>query len=448
MESQQALASARTSSSAFFNASLAVFVIGLLIAGLLGTLIYRSISQPVAKIANTVHQVAAGELQVRSGVTGKDELGELGQAFDKLLQDKMTNLAEAEAENERLNDSIIALLEAVSELSRKDLTVRVPVSEDITGPVADALNLLAGETARVLQRVTHIAEAVAMASNKVKAQSDSVAAVAGIEHEQIVQTSTELTAASEAMNEIAELARGCNEAADNAIEQTRTALETVTSTVTGINSTRDTIRETEKRIKRLGERSQEISGVVNLINNIAERTHILALNASMHAASAGEAGRGFAVVADEVQRLAENARTATSQIADLVSNIQAETADTLATMNATITQVVEGSRLAEQAGDRMTETQSTTAKLVKAVREIASSSQIQAQITNELRKRARQIEESTTETQVQLREQTRQTDNLLIFSKGLVDTVKVFKLPSPENQDSAVKEGSLRVVQG
>jgi methyl-accepting chemotaxis protein len=96
----------------------------------------------------------------------------------------------------------------------------------------------------------------------------------------------------------------------------------------------------------------------------------------------------------------------------------------------------------------MSETQSTTAELVKAVREIASSSQIQAQITNELRKRARQIEASTAETQIQLREQTRQTDNLLVFSKGLVDTVKVFTLPSPENQDAAVKEGSLRVVQG
>ena len=114
--------------------------------------------------------------------------------------------------------------------------------------------------------------------------------MADVEREEVEKTTTELAEAAHAMNHIAELAQACNIAADNAIKSTQTALDTVTSTVTGINSTRDTIRETEKRIKRLGERSQEINGVVNIINTIAERTHILALNASMHAASAGEAG--------------------------------------------------------------------------------------------------------------------------------------------------------------
>ncbi len=447
IESQEAFEKAKADNTLYFNASVAILIVGVLVAGFLGFVIYRSISQPVARIADTVRQINSGALEARSGVSGKDELGQLGQAFDTLLEDKVLTLAQAERENEALNNSVIALLQAVSQLSQKDLTIRVPVSEDVTGPVADALNLLTDETAKVLGRVRQISDDVATTSSTVKAQSDAVMTVANTEHEEIVRTSSELAAASEAMNEIAELAQTCNTAADNAIEKAQQALETVTSTVTGINNTRDTIRETEKRIKRLGERSQEISGAVNLINNIAERTHILALNASMHAASAGEAGRGFAVVADEVQRLAENAREATSQIADLVNNIQTETADTVATMNAAISQVVEGSRLAEQAGKSMTETQQTTAELVSAVQQIAAESQTQAHITSELRTRAGQIEASTLATQHQLEEQTYQTDNLMAFSRGLVEAVRVFTLPDLGLQDRKTKENNLRMVQ-
>jgi methyl-accepting chemotaxis protein len=254
--------------------------------------------------------------------------------------------------------------------------------------------------------------------------------VAETERQTVEQTATDLASAANAMRQIAELAQNCNTTADAAIKTTQAALQIVTSTVNGINSTRDTIRETEKRIKRLGERSQEISGVVNLINTIAERTHILALNASMHAASAGEAGRGFAVVADEVQRLAENAREATSQIASLVSNIQIETADTVNAMNTAISQVVEGSRLAEQAGDQMTRTQETTAGLVAAVQQIASRSQEQARISGDLLDRTQHMRESTRQTSQQLQEQTIQTTNLVEYAKSLLNSVRVFRLPA------------------
>ena len=255
-----------------------------------------------------------------------------------------------------------------------------------------------------------------------------------------------LASAANAMNTISELARTCNTVAENAINTTHTALTTVTSTVSGINNIRDNVHETEKRIKRLGERSQEISRAVNLINSISERTHILALNASMHAASAGEAGRGFAVVADEVQRLAENARDATSQIATLVSNIQVETADTVGTMNKVISQVVEGTKLAEEAGVQMEKTKDTTEELVESVREIARSSVDQARITNVLKGRADQIKESTQKTSKQLQEQNVQTARLVEFAKGLLKAVQVFKLPVsdttivPSNKEDGEQE--------
>ena len=428
-QSQTALTDAQQTSRGFqwLIAGLALF--SLAISTLIGTLIYRSIVGPVSRIAETVRQITAGNYAARTDLASRDELGELARGFDHLLNERVAALVGAEQENERLNDSIIRLLQAVSQLSQRDLIIRVPVTEDMTGPVADALNLLTEETTKVLQGVTRISEQVASASDTVKTQSETVIAVAETERQAVEQTATDLAAAAEAMQRIAQLAETCNIAAAATIQTTQTALHTVTSTVNGINGTRDTIRETEKRIKRLGERSQEITGVVNLINTIAERTHILALNASMHAASAGEAGRGFAVVADEVQRLAENARGATSQIATLVSNIQIETADAVSAINTAISQVVEGSRLAEQAGDQMKHTQQSTAELVAAVQEIAASSQDQARVSGELLGRAQQIQQSTRQTSQQLQEQNVQTSRLAEFAQNLLDSVRVFRLP-------------------
>lgn len=432
-----ALEAKRNELSTLFITMLAVTAI------VIAVLVYflgRGITNPMQQLQATVQRVAQGDMNARARLGRRDEIGDLASAFDNLLDERIaqeaatereraTRLEEAEHENDALNTSVIDLLQAVAQLSQRDLTVRVPVADDVTGPVADALNLLTNETAQVLTEVTSISDAVASASRRVKSQSDSVVTLATQEREQVTQTSNELAEAAEAMSEIAALAQRCNTTAENAIQRTEAALETVTSTVSGINAARDTIRETEKRIKRLGERSQEISGVVNLINNIAERTHILALNASMHAASAGEAGRGFAVVADEVQRLAENARQATEQIAGLVGNIQTETMDTVTTMNTVITQVVDGSRLAEQAGDQMRETQQTTAELVESVRQIAEGSETQAKVSNELRNRAAQIVDSTLQTSQQLEEQSLQTNQLLDYSSQLVNAVGVFRLP-------------------
>ncbi|MEZ5582097.1 MAG: methyl-accepting chemotaxis protein [Candidatus Competibacteraceae bacterium] len=431
-DSLQTFEDAQTTSGTFVIVMLILAIVGVGFAALVGSLIYNSISGPVQRLSETVQGVSSGDFNVRSDLEGSDELAELGQAFDQLLQERLVTLVQAERENEILNDSIIALLQAVSQLSQRDLTVRVPVTEDVTGPVADALNLLTSETATVLADVTYISEEVATASDKVKDQSDMVINVANAEREEVEKTAAELAEASAEMNRIAELAQACDAAADNAIQTTRAALETVNNTVAGINNTRDTIRETEKRIKRLGERSQEISSVVNIINTIAERTHILALNASMHAASAGEAGRGFAVVADEVQRLAQNSREATSQIGTLVNNIQTETADTVNAMNQAISQVVDGSRLAEQAGEQMRKTQETTAELVAAVQQIASRSQVQAQTSAGLLDRARQIQESTRQTSQQLQEQTEQTNNLVEYARDLLNSVRLFKLPAKE----------------
>ena len=391
----------------------------------------KGLIQRLFSLQSTINEVSEGDFEARSNLENTDELGILAHAFNNLLDERVSNLANAEKENDVLNDSVVRLLQAVSILSQKDLTMKVPVTEDITGPVADALNLMTGETAKVLNGVQKISEYVAKTSNKVKSQSDDVVAMAETERHQIEQTATELTTASTTMNSIADLAQETNNTADKTIDTTKKAMIIVNATVVGINGIRDTISEAEKRIKRLGERSQEISGVVSLINTIAERTHILALNASMHAASAGEAGRGFAVVADEVQRLAENAREATGQISTLVSNIQIETADTVTTMNTVISQVVEGSQLAEQAGTQMFETQQSTEELVAYIQKIANDSQQQAVVASDLVIRVNEISKNTIETTSNMQKQAENTNRLVEYSDGLLKAVQVFKLPLP-----------------
>ena len=409
-----------------------------IITGLLGLLfvgstltffIIRSITNPVTHLVDVMQKLAAGDNTIRSNPETFDELGLLGRQFDMMIDQRELVNAAIEKENETLNASIINLLQAVAKLSQKDLTTKVPVSEDITGLIADALNLLAVETSKVLNRVVQLADNVATVSQKVKTQSDSVILVATEEKLEVEKSNAELNNASEAMLGVAKLAVSCNEAAEKAIKNTDKAQESVLDTVQGITTIRDTIRETEKRIKRLGERSQEIGGVVNLINNIAERTHILALNASMHAASAGEAGRGFAVVANEVQRLAENSREATSKIAALVNNIQVETADTVITMNEAIGQVVRGTDLAQQAGNEMRATRETTAELVQLVQRIAADSNAQVLTTQRLQEHASLISKNTIETFDQLKEQGLQTEQLVELSSELVESVSVFTLP-------------------
>ena len=413
-----------------------LLLVATIVASALAAWVAISILRGVQKGVAIAQRVASGDLQSEIEQRGAAEISQLmgaladmQQKLQQALDERMAVQQAISDENEQLNDAVLGLLQAVAVLARKDLTHKVPVTEDVTGPVADALNMLASETSKVLQRVSDLSADVTQASLNVKAQSDEVIEVAAREREEVGHAAKALTVAADSMTKIAAVARTANQSAEHAIRTTRQALDTVNSTVTGISNTREMIRETEKRIKRLGERSQEISLAVNLINSISERTHILALNASMHAASAGEAGRGFAVVADEVQRLAENARQATQQITSLVHNIQADTAETVGAMNQAIELVVSGSRLAEQAGQQMEVTEQNTSQLVKAVQQIAVASEAQVRVNRDLVVRAEAITASSQYTNEKLREQSAQTDNLVEYARGLLAAVRVFKLP-------------------
>jgi methyl-accepting chemotaxis protein len=414
--------------SIVFNSIL--IVVTALTTSVVGWIIYNSILRPVRQISSTMSEVQANNPDARTGlVASRDELSTLGATLDALLNEKNTTLEKIETENDKINDSVIELLEGTSQLSDRDLTVRLTVREDITGPVADAMNMATSEIGEALAKIRQISDLVGAASSLIGEQSSRVNSVTENERQLVTETINKLEAVSSQMMQIAKWSQASNQVAKKATASTDSAYTSVTNTMASMEEIRNTISETEKRIKRLSERSQEISSIIDIINSIAERTHVLALNASMQAAAAGDAGRGFAVVADEVQRLAESSRDSTSQISVLVRNIQTETAAAVDTMNASINEVVSGSKLAQLAGEQMKETQSTTKDLARAVAKISEQSILQAKETDSLKTQSHLIQESTEQTFMELKRQTEQTKRLISASDVLATTVSVFSLP-------------------
>ncbi len=404
-------------------------VVPLVIILILWLVVVNGIIRPVSELQAVINDIAAGNLDTRVDASSKDEIGNFANAFDSLLDERVTSLAKTEYDHQQLNSSIIALLRSVSALSQKDLTIKVPVAEDMTGAVSDSINLLAQEMASILKGVADISARVNTTSGKVKQQSGNVMIFADNQRKEIDATLNELNTAVNTMIKIAKFSQVTNKESEKTMLTTKSAVEAVSGTVNSINGIRDIIRETEKRIKRLGERSQEITGVVNIINNIAERTHVLSLNAGMQAASAGEAGKGFMVVANEVQRLAESSREATEKIAALVKNIQVDTSDTMKTMNTVISQVVDGTQRAEEAGERMKESRASTESLVSSVKKIAMTTIAQLEVGKSLKEHAQNIQNSTIKTNEQLQQQSELSDNLVQNAEELIVKVNVFKLP-------------------
>jgi methyl-accepting chemotaxis protein len=429
IDESEALAAANALRRNILLYSLAALALMALLAAFVALRLSRSINTPLEKISDTVVKLNAGELTARTGMKSGDELNVLGRQLDELLDERVTTFQKAEKENEELNASVIEIMMALGTLSKRDLTVKVPVSADITGAVSDGLNLMTSETAKVLKQVESVSMQVAQASVNVRNTSESARNLASESSIEIESASGELANAATALNDIASQARSMDIAAGEAIKATREALAGVRETVSGIGASRDLIRETEKRIKRLGERTQEISTAVNAISSIADRTGILALNTSMQAVAAGEAGRAYAVVADEVKRLAESARAATQQIANLVGAIQSETVDTVDAINRAIGQVVEISKTAERAGEQMQQTETKTGQLVDSVRQIARTTEEQSKASGVLQQRAVQLQEGSRNTTVQLDAQSVETKKLVDFAQDLVQSVSVFRLP-------------------
>ncbi len=428
---------AREAVQSAFNTLLIAIVIGSLVLIGAAFLTYRSIVGGLGTLEGTIEKVNKGDALARTKMTGQDELGHLGRSFDALLDDRIATLEAKTKENDDVNNSAINLLQTVFSLSEKDLTARAEVSDDIVGTIAASVNQFADETSETLLDVQQIAVQVRVAAESAQVQGQVVQGAAGRERSLLVSMGETLGAASRQLSEVAQLSNESNVVAARTSEATKAAQAAVEGSLRGMNSLREVISETEKRFKRLGERSQEISSAVALVNTISERTHVLSLNASLQAATAGEAGRGFAVVATEVQRLSDSSRQATGEIAKLVGNIQAETNETLITMNRLISDVVTQTELARRAGQEMTQTQTATNELVGLVRQIAAFSAQQQEMSQTLQKNVQGMNDGTAETSSAIAQQSEATDTLVKFAQRLNESVAQFKVKSGAAAPSA-----------
>ena len=331
--------------------------------------------------------------------------------------------------NKRNQEAILRLLDEMGDLADGDLTVQATVTEDITGAIADSINYAIDALRNLVQAINETTQQVSSAAQQSQATAMHLADASDHQAQQI-------TAASSAINEMAvsieavsnhagELADEANKSVDIAVEGS-TAVQ---RTIAGMDSIREQIQETSKRIKRLGESSQEIGDIVELINDIAEQTNILALNAAIQAAMAGEAGRGFAVVADEVQRLAERSADATKQIEALVKGIQSDTKEAVSSMENSTTGVVQGAQLAQNAGQALESIELVSKHLADLIRNISDSAKQQASAANNISDTMNVIQEITTQTSAGTNETAASIGNLAELANELRRSVAGFKLP-------------------
>ncbi len=352
----------------------------------------------------------------------------LGLLFT-LYRDQVKRFRVTQELNQRNQEAILRLLDEMGSLAEGDLTVRATVTEDITGAIADSINFAVEALRSLVTTINETAVQVAAAAQETQATAMHLAEAA--EHQ-----AQQITSASAAINEIAvsidEVSKNSAESADVAQRSVQIAAkgaEVVRQTIQGMDSIRDQIQETSKRIKRLGESSQEIGSIVELINDIAEQTNILALNAAIQAASAGEAGRGFAVVADEVQRLAERSANATKRIETLVQTIQADTNEAVSSMEQTTAEVVAGARLAEDAGLALGEIETVSNDLADLIQNISEAARQQSAAATNISATMNVIQEITTQTSVGASQTAESIGNLAQLAADLRRSVADFKLP-------------------
>ncbi len=284
----------------------------------------------------------------------------------------------AEGERNQSQQAILRLMNEMGDLADGDLTVRATVSEDITGAIADTVNYTVEELSVLVRRINDAASRVTTATESAQRTSGELLDATERQTREIEEAGATIQHMAESISRSSERALQTAQVARRSLESTQKGAHAVENTIKGMNEIREQIQETSKRIKRLGESSQEIGEIVELISDITEQTNVLALNAAIQAASAGEAGRGFTVVAEEVQRLAERSGEATKQIAAIVKTIQTDTKDAVGAMEAATRDVVEGAQLSDAAGRALSEIGEVTAETARAIEQLSTETQGQA----------------------------------------------------------------------
>jgi twitching motility protein PilJ len=337
-----------------------------------------------------------------------------------------------EQEAKRVNDAnqaaILRLMNELQSVAEGDLTQEATVTEDITGAIADSVNYTVEELRSLVGNVQNTATRVAQTTAAVEGTSTELLAASTEQLREIRETGQSVLDMAGRINQVSTQAQESASVARQSLVATESGLAAVQNAIGGMNSIRDQIQDTSKRIKRLGESSQEIGEITELISDITEQTNVLALNAAIQAASAGEAGRGFSVVAEEVQRLAERSGDATKQIAALVKTIQTDTQDAVAAMERSTQGVVEGAKLSDNAGTALTEIDAVSRRLAELIEQISQSAAREADSANVVAGNIQHIFAVTEQTGEGTRSTAQQVRDLSRMAEELRQSVSRFKI--------------------
>jgi twitching motility protein PilJ len=359
----------------------------------------------------------------------------LGLMAKVYLDDSTRRTAEAEGsrqETERVNrtnqDAILRLMNELGDLADGDLTVTATVSEDITGAIADSINYTIEELRVLVGRINDAAGRVTLATEIAQQTSAELLAAAEKQSEEIQDAGRSALDMAKSMSAVSSNANQSAQVARQSLAAAEKGAVAVQDSIKGMNEIRGQIQETSKRIKRLGESSQEIGEIVELISDITEQTNVLALNAAIQAASAGDAGRGFTVVAEEVQRLAERSAEATKQIAAIVKTIQTDTQDAVSAMEQSTRGVVEGAKLSDAAGQALSEIGQVSRDLADLIQDISSSTQSQADSASQVANLMQDILNVTEQTTAGTQRTAEAVDELTALASELKGSVAGFKV--------------------
>ncbi len=362
----------------------------------------------------------------------------VGYLLNQATKQRLKETAET---NDRNQNAILRLLDELADLADGDLTTTATVTEDFTGAIADSINYTIDQLRILVSRINETADRVVSSSSDTQQTALHLAEAAEHQAQEIAGASAAINEMAVTIDQVSANAAESAGVAERSVSIASNGAKVVQNTIHGMDTIREQIQDTSKRIKRLGESSQEIGDIVGLINDIADQTNILALNAAIQASMAGDAGRGFAVVADEVQRLAERSATATKQIESLVKTIQNDTNEAVISMEQTTAEVVRGARLAQDAGVALEEIETVSASLAELIQNISNAARQQASSAGHISNTMNVIQEITSQTSAGTNATAKSIGNLSQLAMELNESVSGFTLPAEvdaENDDETL----------
>jgi twitching motility protein PilJ len=414
------------------SADALILLLGAIGALVIGTMVVlfrlsNKVSEPVKGLVEFADQVGSGDFKARLPEGAEDDFGYIATRLNQAAEKAAKAMQDDEAQR-NLQRSITEFLTVVSQIARGDLTLRGNVTSDALGNVVDSVNYMLDNFTQVLRRVRDAATDVSSSANEILTASETMATGATQQDHEITNTSSAVEELTVSMKQVSNNAEASAEAARRALDAAEQGNRSVRDTLEGMQRIRSSVQATAKKIKSLGDRSLEISEIINVINDITEQTNLLALNAAIEAARAGEAGRGFAVVADEVRKLAEHSRTATKDIAALIKAIQAETNEAVVVMEEGTREVEVGARLADQAGKALEAISAVVRQSAELVQEISLASKQQVRGTEGVANAMQIISGITRQTSQGARQTARSMEQMVKMSEQLNEALSQFRV--------------------